>query len=151
MSGLLWLEDLTVGRRFAAGPVRVEAADIVAFARAFDPQPMHLDPAAAVASPFGGLVASGWHTGALTMHLLTQALPIAGGVAGSGGEIRWPRPVRPGDVLRIECEVTEVHAGRFGARRGWAVVRVTTVNGADEVVQVWLSRIAVPHCTPPGS
>ena len=94
------LEDLEVGQRFTSPPYAVTAEAIIAFARQFDPQPFHTDPAAARDSFFGELVASGWHTAAITMRLLTDgALPLAGGAIGAGGEIRWPAPTRPGDAL----------------------------------------------------
>jgi acyl dehydratase len=144
---LLFLEDLAAGMRFAAGPLRVEAGEIAEFAARYDPQPFHLDAAAARGTLFGGLAASGWHTAALTMRLVTQALPFAGGVIGAGGEIQWPRPVRPGDALRVECEVVEVRASRSEPGRGWATVRTTTLNGAGEPVQVLTARLLVPSRT----
>ena len=105
----LYLEDLSVGHRFISGSHGVEEAQIKAFAAQFDPQPFHLDEAAAKARMFLGLVASGWHTAAITMRLLVDGgLPIAGGIMGAGGEIAWPRPMRPGDILRVESEVLEV-------------------------------------------
>ena len=104
MAGDLYLDDLHVGQRFAAGPVSVSTAEIKRFAAEFDPQPFHLDEVAAKATIFGGLAASGWHTMALTMRMLTSGgMPIATGVIGVGGEIAWPRPVRPGDELRVEA------------------------------------------------
>ena len=95
----LYLDDLAVGQRFASGPQALDAGQIKAFAEAFDPQPFHLDEAAAASSLFGGLAASGWHTAAISMRLLVGSVPLAGGVIGAGGEIAWPRPTRPGDVL----------------------------------------------------
>ena len=92
MAGDLYLEDIHVGQRFAAGPVAVSAAAIKSFAAEFDPQPFHLDEAAAKTTLFKGLAASGWHTAVLTMRMLTEGgLPIATGVIGVGGEIAWPR------------------------------------------------------------
>src|SRR5215211_5455898 len=124
----LFLEDLAEGMRFAAGPRRVEAEEVAAFAARYDPQPFHLDDAAARGTLFGGLAASGWHTAALTMRLVTEALPFAGGVVGGGGEIRWPRPTRPGDELRVECEVVGIEPSRSRPGEGWATVRTTTLN-----------------------
>lgn len=141
----LFLEDLAEGMRFAAGPLRVEAEEVAEFAARYDPQPFHLDEAAARRTLFGGLAASGWHTAALTMRLITQALPLAGGVIGSGGEIAWPRPVRPGDALRVECEVVGVQPSRSRPGEGWATVRTTTLNGAGEPVQVLTARLLVPR------
>ena len=114
----LYLEDLTVGRRFTSPTHAVDEAQIFAFAREFDPQPFHIDPKAAQASIFHGLAASGWHTAALTMKLNVASLPIAGGILGLGGDIAWPNPMRPGDVLRVENEVVEVRESRSHPDRG---------------------------------
>src|SRR6185437_4667249 len=93
-----YLEDFAVGQRFGSGRARIDAARIKSFAAEFDPQPFHLDDAAARDSVFQGLAASGWHTAALTMRLLVESeLRPAGGIVGAGfDEFRWPRPVRPG-------------------------------------------------------
>ncbi|MBR0647128.1 MaoC family dehydratase [Plastoroseomonas hellenica] len=141
----LFLEDLAEGMRFAAGPVPIEAEEIKGFAARYDPQPFHLDEAAARGSLFGGLAASGWHTAALTMRLLTEALPFAQGVIGTGGEINWPRPTRPGDRLRVECEVLAVQPSRSRPADGWVSLRTTTLNQADEAVQVLTARLLVPR------
>jgi len=145
----LYLEDLRVGQRFASGTLAVDADQIVAFATAFDPQPFHLDDAAARDSLFGGLAASGWHTAALTMRLqLAGGLPIAGGIIGAGGEIAWPRPTRPGDVLRVESEVLEIRPSRSRPDRGMVTVRSETRNQRGEVVQVLTAKLVVPrHAT----
>jgi acyl dehydratase len=96
----LYFDDLSVGQRFISGGYQIDEAQIKAFAKEFDPQPFHLDAEAANATFFGGLVASGWHTAAITMRLLVQSgMPIAGGLIGAGGEITWPKPTRPGDML----------------------------------------------------
>src|SRR5262247_3636355 len=107
-SNALFLEDLQVGQRFSSGTHRIDEAQIRAFAAQFDPQPFHLDAEAAKVTPFAGLVASGWHTAAVTMRLLVNGgLPIAGGIVGAGAELKWPKPVRPGAVLHVESEVVE--------------------------------------------
>src|SRR5215471_15761561 len=94
--GRLYLDDLHVGQRFASATHAVDADQITAYARQFDPQPFHLDEEAAKATLFGGLAASGWHTMAMTMRLLVDAgLPLAGGIIGAGAEIAWPQPTRP--------------------------------------------------------
>src|SRR6202142_3930334 len=99
----LFFEDLWVGQRFASGTHRIDEEQIRAFAMQFDPQPFHLSAEAAKATFFGGLVASGWHTAAITMRLLVDGgLPIAGGLVGAGAEIAWPVPVRSGAVLHVE-------------------------------------------------
>ncbi|WP_135466866.1 MaoC family dehydratase [Crenalkalicoccus roseus] len=142
----LYLEDLSPGQRFTAGPLTVTAEEIVAFARQYDPQPFHLDPEAAKAHLFGGLVASGWHTAALTMRLVTQALEgLAWGVVGGGGDLQWPRPVRPGESLHLEVEVLEVTPSRSRPDRGTVLVRNTTRVGSGEPVFVFTPRLVVPR------
>jgi len=96
----LYLDDLHVGQRFTSHTHVVSEEQINAFAREFDPQPFHLDAEAAKRTLFAGLAASGWHTAAITMRLLVEAgLPLAGGIIGAGGELNWPKPTRPGDIL----------------------------------------------------
>jgi acyl dehydratase len=143
----LYLEDLTPGRRFTAGPVTVTEAEIIAFAQRYDPQPFHTDPEAARAHPlFQGLAASGWHTAALTMPMVVQAIGhIAGGIIGGGGELQWPRPVRPGDSLSFEAEVLEATPSRSRPDRGSALMRNRTLNQHGEEVQVFTVRIVVPR------
>ncbi|MFO1142286.1 MAG: MaoC family dehydratase [Amaricoccus sp.] len=143
----LYLEDFPPGRRFAGGGRTITAAEIVAFARDFDPQPFHTDPPAAEASFFGGLAASGWHTAALTMRLLVETVPIARGLIGAGGELVWPRPTRPGDTLRILVTVESATRSRSTPDRGWVVIRTETLNQHDEPVQILTARMTVP-CRP---
>ncbi len=143
----LYLEDLQVGQRFGSKTVAVTSEAIKAFAGDFDPQPFHLDEAAAKDSLFGGLAASGWHTAALTMKLLVGGdfLPV-GGLIGAGMEdLRWPRPVRPGDVLRVESEVLEVRPSQSRPDRGMAKVRITTLNQANEPVQSMVANMVMPR------
>jgi acyl dehydratase len=105
----LYLDDLYAGQRFTSGSSLIEAARIKEFAAEFDPQPFHLDEAAAEASIFKGLAASGWHTAAVAMRLLVDGgLPFANGIIGLGGEIAWPKPTRPGDTLQVESEIIEI-------------------------------------------
>ena len=140
----LYLDDLRVGQRHGTGEAEVTAAAIKAFAAAFDPQAFHLDEAAAEASVFHGLVASGWHTAAISMRLLVDGgLPFAGGSVGLGGEIEWPRPTRPGDRLRVESEIVEIIASRSKPWQGIARVRNVTLNQRNEVVQVFTAKILV--------
>ena len=144
---LLYLDDLQVGQRFTSRTLRVDEAEIKAFASQFDPQPFHLDENAAKASLFSGLVASGWHTAAMTMRLLVEELPLAGGVIGAGGELSWPRPTRPGDILRVEIEIVEIIPSRSRPDRGVVVTRVVTRNQRDEVVQILVAKLVVPRRT----
>jgi len=132
----LYLEDLAVGQRFESRVLQVDADAIKAYARKFDPQPFHLDEEAAKSTFFGGLAASGWHTASLTMRLIVESVPFAGGVIGSGGELSWPRPTRPGDRLRVVSEVLEITPSRSRPERGMVLMRSTTLNQNDEPVQV---------------
>jgi acyl dehydratase len=143
---LLYLDDLRVGQRFTSGTHRVDAAEIKAFAKQFDPQPFHLDEEAAKGTFFGTLVASGWHTVAITMRLLVEGgMPVAGGVIGAGAELNWPRPTRPGSTLHVETEVLEVKPSRSHPDRGMVTVRSETRNERGEVVQVLVSKLVVPR------
>jgi acyl dehydratase len=142
----LYLEELHVGRRFTSAEHSIDEGQIKAFAAAFDPQPFHLDDVAASKSIFGGLAASGWHTAAITMRLnVTGGLPIAGGIIGLGGDLAWPKPVRPGDVLRVESEVVEVIPSRSRPDRGTVFVRSETRNGRGGVVQIATAKLLVPR------
>jgi acyl dehydratase len=139
------LEDFAVGQTFGSGRLRVEAGRIKTFAAEFDPQPAHLDEEAASNTFFGGLAASGWHTAALTMRLLVESeLRPAGGIVGLGfDELRWPRPVRPGDELQVQSEVLEVRVSKSRPTQGVIKVRTTTLNQRDEVVQVFVGNLLV--------
>src|SRR5450432_4147564 len=142
----MYLDDFQVGQRFASGTHLIDTAQIKAFARQFDPQPFHLDEEAAKASLFGGLVASGWHTAAVTMRLLVESgLPVAGGLIGLGGEMIWPRPTRPGDVLSVATEIKEVTPSRSRPDRGTVRMHSETRNQRDEVVQILDARLLVPR------
>ena len=140
-------EDIVVGERAEVGRYTFSADAIKGFARRFDPQPFHLDDQAAADSLFGALAASGWHTAALTMRLLVDSdLSPAGGIVGAGfDELRWPRPVRPGDELRVESVVLEVRASKSRADQGVIKVRSTTLNANDEPVQVSVGHLIVPR------
>jgi acyl dehydratase len=142
-----YLEDFAVGQRFGSGRARIDAARIKSFAAEFDPQPFHLDDAAARDSVFQGLAASGWHTAALTMRLLVESeLRPAGGIVGAGfDEFRWPRPVRPGDELRVESEILEVRPSKSRPGQGMIKVRTTTLNQNDEEVQAHVGNLVVPR------
>src|SRR5262249_39448296 len=145
----LYLEDLAVGRRFTSAPHVVDEAQIKAYAAQFDPQPFHLDDAAARATLFGGLAASGWHTASITMRLLVESgLPLAGGIVGAGGEINWPKPTRPGDTLHVVSEIEEVTPSRSRPDRGMVRVRSETRNQRGEVVQVLIAKLIVPRRAP---
>ena len=144
----LYLEDLAPGQKYGStGRREVSVDDIKRFAAAFDPQPFHLDEAAARHSLFGELIASGWHTAAMTMRLLVGSdFKVAGGLIGAGvEELRWPKPVRPGDELRVESEILEVRASKSRADRGMIKVRMTTLDQNGEAVQVFIGNLVVPR------
>jgi acyl dehydratase len=142
-----YLEDFAVGQTFGSGRLAVDKERIKSFAAEFDPQPFHLDEQSARDTMFRGLAASGWHTAAMTMRLLVDSeLKPAGGVIGAGGdEIRWPRPVRPGDELHLESEVLEVRPSKSRPNQGLIKVRTTTFNQDDAAVQVLVANLVVPR------
>lgn len=145
---LRYLDDLQSGDRFVSGEHALDEAQITSFAAQFDPQPFHLDHEAAKATLFGGLAASGWHTAAITMRLLVgDGLPLAGGIIGAGGEISWPKPTRPGDVLHVETEVVSVTPSRSRPDRGMVVVRSETRNQHGDVLQQSTYKLVVPRKT----
>ncbi|MBV8032754.1 MAG: MaoC family dehydratase [Betaproteobacteria bacterium] len=142
-----YLEDFEAGQTFTSGTLRVDEARIKSFAAEFDPQPFHLDDAAARATIFRGLAASGWHTAAMTMKLLVESeLEPAGGIVGAGfDEFRWPKPVRPGDVLTLKIEVLEVRPSKSRPEQGMIKVRTTTLNQDGEPVQINVGNLVVPR------
>ena len=143
---LLYLDDLVVGQRFRSAEHALDIDQITAFATQFDPQPFHLDQAAAAASLFGGIAASGWHTAALTMRLLVDGgLPLAGGLIGAGVEVEWPMPTRPGDVLHVESEVIDIRPSRTRPERGMVTVRSETITARGDRVQKLTARLVVPR------
>lgn len=142
-----YLEDFAVGQVYRpAARRRVNLEDIKRFAQEFDPQPFHLDEVAAGSSFFGELVASGWHTACLTMRLLVGSeFKAANGLIGAGfDELRWPHPVKPGDELRVETEVTEVRRSKSRPDIGFVKFRMTTLNQDDVAVQVGVCNLVAP-------
>jgi acyl dehydratase len=148
--GELYLEDFAVGQKFGSPRMRVDAQGIKAFASEFDPQPFHLDETAAARTFFRGLAASGWHTAAMTMRLLVEGeLKPAGGIIGIGlDEFRWPKPVRPGDELRVESEILEVRPSKSRADQGLIRVRNTTFNQHNEPVMAQVVNLMVRRRAP---
>jgi len=131
-----WFEDYALGAIAEFGPIRVDETEVVDFGRRFDPQPFHVDAGAAAAGPFGGLIASGWHTCALMMRLFAQEfLSPASSLASPGvDELRWILPVRPGDELVLRTTVEEARSSRSKPDRGLVRTRIELINQADEVV-----------------
>lgn len=144
-AAILTFDDLVEGHVYRSATVAVTSEEIVAFATRYDPQPFHLDPVAAQRSVFGGLVASGWLTAALTMRLMvTSDFQLGGGAIGLGVEsMVWPQPVRPGDVLNAEVEVLTKRAS--GSKPGFGIVKIrtTTRNQRGEAVQTMVSNILI--------
>ena len=118
--GLRYFEDYALGSTYECGSVSVDEASMIAFAKEFDPQPFHVDPVAARAGPFGGLIASGWHTAGLVMRLIVDNYVSAESSLGAAGldELRWPNPVRPGDTLRVRVTVLEARRSQSKPDRG---------------------------------
>ena len=142
-----YLEDFAAGQVYRSSRLPVHKGQILAFASQFDPQPYHLDEQAARNSVFKGLAASGWHTAAMTMRLLVESeFQPAEGILGVGlEELSWPRPVRPGDELRVESEVLEVRASKLRVDRGVIRLRTTTFNQNDQPVQIFTGNLLVPR------
>ncbi|MEJ2894454.1 MaoC family dehydratase [Bordetella avium] len=143
MSSKRYLEDLAVGDTYVSGEYTVTYDDIIAFAQRYDPQPFHLSEAAAANSLFGGLAASGWHTAAISMRLLVDSLPLAGGLIGAGAEIVWPRPTRPGDTLRVRSEILQITPSHSKPDRAIVLMQSDTLNQNAEAVQRLTSKLVV--------
>ena len=140
----VYLDDLSVGDTVLTDTHTIDEQQIVDFATRFDPQPFHLDPDAARHTYFAGLAASGWHTAALTMRLMvTSGIPLADGIIGAGGEISWPRPTRPGDVLRVRMTVLAIQPSRSRPDQALVTVEGDTLNQDGDVVQHLVTRIVV--------
>jgi acyl dehydratase len=146
-----YLEDFSIGERRTTASVEITEADSLSFARTFDPQPMHIDREAAARGSFGGLIASGWHTAALVMRLIAEARLFGDTeVLGMGvDEIRWPRPVRPGDTIQAEVEVTSVTPSRSRPDFGVVKLKVVARNQHGDVVMTSSPFCWVPRRPPP--
>jgi len=132
-----FFEDLKTGDKFSTAEHVVTAEEIMAFGRQYDPQAFHLDPVAAQSTFFGRLVASGWHTAAVSMRLMVQGeMELDGGVIGQGVEaLRWPRPVLPGDRLRVVTEILELRPAPARPDRGLIKLHCRTLNQTGKAVQ----------------
>jgi acyl dehydratase len=139
---MLYFEDLESGQVLEFGGHTVTEDEIVDFARRYDPQPFHVDPVAAVDGPFGGLVASGWHTAAVFMRMYVDAILLGAASMGSSGveELRWTKPVRPGDTLRGRARVIEARASSTNPERGTIRSKLECLNQDGEVVMTMLAR-----------
>ena len=134
--GPRFFDDYAPGTTYDCGSVGVDQADIISFAKEFDPQPFHVDPVAAASGPFGGLIASGWHTAALSMRLVVDKFLSAEASLGSAGldELRWPYPVRPGDTLRVRVTVLEARRSLSKPDRGIVKSLIEAVNQDGQTV-----------------
>ena len=136
MSAQLYLDDLYVGQKFVSGGHLIDEAQIIAYAKQFDPQVFHLDAEAAKNTFFQGLAASGWHTASLSMRLVTESIPLVDGVIGGGmEELAWPQPTRPGDILQVDSEIIEIIPSQSKPNRAMVRVLCHTKNQRGEVLQ----------------
>jgi acyl dehydratase len=139
-----YFEDLKVGDRFKSATYSVSEEAIISFAREFDPQPFHLDVTIARQTIFKELIASGWHTAAITMRLFVQTLNFAEGAIGLGvDELRWPNAVKPNDVLQVEVEIVDLRESRSKPSHGVVRLRYVTTNQHGEIVQTMFASALV--------
>jgi acyl dehydratase len=131
-----YLEDYVPGFTRDCGSFTMSEADIIAFAEKYDPQPFHVDPAGAKNGPFGGLIASGWHTTSMMMRQLVEHWISAESSLGAAGidEIRWPRPVRPGDTLSVRATILEARRSASKPDRGIIKSRAELTNQNGDLV-----------------
>ncbi|MBV8888908.1 MAG: MaoC family dehydratase [Alphaproteobacteria bacterium] len=144
-----YFEDYPPGAMFEGGPIAVTEADIIDFARRFDPQDMHVDAHKAAQGEFGGLIASGWHTAALMMRLFTEHfLSQASSLASPGiDELRWLRPVRPGDALNLRAAVLTARRSGSKPDRGLVTSLIEVLNQNGEAVMT-LKPVSIIRCRP---
>jgi acyl dehydratase len=148
MTEPLYFEDLAEGQRFIAEPVPMERGRLLAFAAEFDPQPQHTSDEAAAGSQFGRLVASGWHTAALTMRMQVDTFFShfpGGGLGAQVDTLAWRRPVLPGDTLYAVVEITALRPSRSRPERGIASIHTTTYNQRDEAVMEQSAAVMLPR------
>ena len=142
-SDRLYLDDLHVGQTFASEPHRIDAEQIKRFAAEFDPQPFHLDEAAAEKSLFKGLAASGWHTAALTMRMLVESVPLEDGLVGAELQLAWPAPTRPGMALQVFSEIVDIVPSRSKPNMAMVTMRNETRDQDGNVLQVFTVKMPV--------
>jgi acyl dehydratase len=141
-----YFDELKVGDRFCSEPLQVDEKELIEFAHKFDPQMFHLDRKSAARTIFKGLIASGWHTAAMTMRLFVQTLNFAEGAIGLGvDELRWPNAVRPGDAFQVETEIVDLRPSRSKPTYGIIRLRNVTTNQRGEIVQTMTASAMVPR------
>jgi acyl dehydratase len=142
--GKRYFEDLKRGDRFKSETYTVSEAQVISFAREFDPQPFHLDAAVARQTMFKDLIASGWHTAGITMRLFVQTLNFAEGAIGLGvDELRWPTAVKPNDVLLVETEIVDLRESQSKPSHGIVRIRNVTTNQRGEILQTMYASALV--------
>jgi acyl dehydratase len=141
---MLTFHDLIPGQTTILGSKTVSEEEILRFAEEFDPQPFHIDAAAAAMSPFGGLIASGWHTCSIAMRLLVEGVLKNSTSMGSPGveQIRWLKPVRPGDTLTVSVTVLESKPSTSRPDRGTVKIRTEATNQRGEQV-MWMESFGI--------
>lgn len=142
-SDRLYLDDLQVGQSFASAPHLIDADQIKRFAAEFDPQPFHLDEAAAEKSLFKGLAASGWHTAALTMRMLVESVPLEDGLVGAELQLAWPKPTRPGMALQVFSEIVDIAPSRSRPNMAMVTMRNETRDQDGNVLQIFTVKMPV--------
>lgn len=145
-----YLEDFPVGAEAEFGRVVVDEGEVRAFAERYDPQPFHIDPAAAKRSPYGGLIASGWHTGAMMMRLVVDHFIDGETSLGSPGlgPIHWKLPVRPGDTLRVRARITGNRRSTSKSNRGTVTFTCDVLNQRDEIVMTIHDWVGIMRARP---
>ena len=142
----LYFDDLKAGDRFQSETFELQGKSIIEFAEKFDPQKFHLNVKSDERSIFKGLIASGWHTAAITMRLFVQATNFAEGAIGLGvDELRWPNAVRPGDALHVETEIVDLRESKSKPNHGIIRIRNVTKNQRGEIVQTMFANAMVPR------
>lgn len=140
---MLYLEDLKVGDQFKSREYELTLDEIQEFASKYDPQPFHLEEDINGHPVFDGIVASGWQTSAITMRLWTECFPIAKGLIGSESSLRWPKPARVGDRLRVELEIVAITPSKTKSDRGIVSYVTQTKNQFDDVLLISTTKILV--------
>ena len=135
MMDKIYLNDLTVGTTWTSREHTLTEADIIEFAQQYDPQPFHTDPERAKDSFFGTLVASGWQTACLTMRLMVETIPIATGLIGASGSVKWGRPTYPNDRIHVVAEVVDIKRSTSKPNQGIVTVQIDTINQDGEFAQ----------------
>jgi acyl dehydratase len=140
-----YYDDIYISQKFISGSHTFTKTEIIEFAKQFDPQPFHLSEEGGENSIFGGLVASGWHIGSVTMRLIIgEGSPILGGIISRGGEVKWLNPIRPGDIISVESEVIKKTPSKSKPGQGTVIIEATTLNQSNKIIQILKANLVVP-------